>query len=266
MHAFLVLGCALALSIGCHRGALAPAPLAGSGELTLEVTPTLSGSRPAVLRSGDEVASGDGIQIAVKPTSDAHVYVAYCDGTRRLTFFPREGSIAALAGTITYIPSKDGRVTLDDQVGPEVLYVIASRRPLDVADPELVAALSRARPDTAVECGEPLEPVIHGDAQRVTEAGVSEQPEVSSDPSVLPAAPPAARPAMPGVASPRLAETPHPVAPPRKRAQSRPPPPVTLERGAFVRWGPAGNVAAGGDRENIVVLRYSFRHVARRAP
>ncbi len=270
MRTFTALGCALALSAGCHRGARSPAPPAGSGDLTLEVTPTLSGSRRAVLRPGDEVVSGDGIQIAVKPAIDAHVYVAYCDRDRRLTIFPRDGSVAARAGTITYIPSEEGHIILDDQVGPEVLYVIASRRPLDVADPDLAAALSRARPDTAAECGEPFDRVIHGDTQRLTEAGASEPPERPDEPSASPVAPAAAAPssrlAVPPVAPPRLAETPPPGASPSKRAGSRLPPPVTLERGAFIRWGASGNVSAGGDRNDIVVLRYGFTHVARHAP
>jgi len=268
MRTFTALGCVLALSAGCHRGA--PVASADRGDLTLEVTPTLSGSRRAVLRPGDEVVSGDGIQVAVKPAIDAHVYVAYCDRDRRLTIFPRDGGVAAPAGAITYIPSEEGHIILDDQVGPEVLYVIASRRPLDVADPDLAAALARARPDTAAECGEPFDRVIHGDTQRLTDTGSSE-PERPAEPSAPLAAPPAAaapssRPAAPPVAPPRLAETPPPGAAPSQRAGSRLPPPVTLERGAFIRWGASGNVSAGGDRNDIVVLRYGFTHVARHAP
>src|SRR6185503_1645192 len=205
----------LVLVCSCARSTPTSAPSPGGSDLTLDVTPSVSGSRGATLRSGDKVASGDGIRVAVKPSLDVRVYVAYCDRNRQLAIFPKDSGIDAKAGVITYVPASDASIILDEQVGREVLYVIASRRSLDVADPELAAAISRAKPDASVECGESLD--------RVLDKGKS-----------------TARPAPVPVA--RAAATPlHSAAPPRT------PPPAELQRGAFIRWGAVGAVSAGAD-------------------
>src|SRR6201999_847969 len=95
----------LALMAGCARGVPLDVP-AASSELTLEATILLSGSRSAILRPGDEVVSGDGLQVVVKPTVAAHVYVAYCDTHRQLALFPGDGGLAASAGMVTYAPAR----------------------------------------------------------------------------------------------------------------------------------------------------------------
>jgi hypothetical protein len=266
--------CLLAVLAGCSRST---APSAGSGsapraKFTLDITPSLTGSRNTVLRSGDTVVTGDGINIAVKASTDANLYVGYCDRDRKLTIFPPMGSIEAKAGEATYMPAKEANITLDDQVGPEVLYVIGSRRRLDIADPELAAAISKVRPGAAnVECGEALDQVLE-----------SKGPDpVTPEPATAPGAPPPAAPgsATPAVPAPAGASaeagasastaTPAKSKPPA-RAQLRGgqttdhlPPPAKLERGGYITWGPKGEVSADGDRDDIVVLRYSFTHVAR---
>jgi Domain of unknown function (DUF4384) len=217
--------------VSCAHRAPPSAPSTASSELTLEVTPSVSGLRHATLRSGDQVVSGDGIQIAVKPTTDAHVYVAYCDRNHQLAIFPSVGSIEAKAGMVTYAPARNANIVLDDQVGPEVLYVIASRRPLDVADPALAAAIARAGQDPRAECGAPFDRALdQGRSAEVHDAPASPAPP--------------GRPRPPHASPPRV------------------PPPADLQRGGFLRWGAMGTVSADGDRDDIVVLRYAFLHVA----
>lgn len=267
MSEFVRIGCLCLLTASCARIVSPDAPATASSELTLEVTTSLRGSRTATLRSGDDVMSGDGIQIAVKPTVDAQLYVAYCDRNGQLTLFPRDDGIKAKAGKVTYAPSKDASIILDDQVGPEVLYVIASHRPLDVADPELTAAISRARSDAHVECGAPLDRVLQGNSV-VMDAGATRQQDVHAEQVTSPGAttsqnPPPGSPPRGGTS---MSPTSPPTArPPHTRPPPRIPPPADLQRGAFIRWGSTGAVSAGADRSDIVVLRYNFTHVASRA-
>ncbi len=196
---------------------------------TLEVTPRLRGSREIVLKNGDQVVSGDTIKVEVKTSVNAHLYLGYCDKAHKLTIYPREGSIEAKAGKITYVPHRDAVLRLDDQLGSEVLYVIASRRKLDLGDPELAEAISRFRPDAdSLECA-PLNRAL----------GKKKPPE----------------PVIASASSKRLHKTPEPEpsGPERKRAD--------LGRGGYIRWEATGGVSAGGDRDGIVVLRYTFTHV-----
>lgn len=194
----------------------------------LEITPRLRGSREANLRSGDKVVTRDKIRITARTSVNAHLYLAYCDRERRLAFFPKDGSIEAKAGKTTYAPAQNADIVLDDQAGPEALYVIASRRRLDLADPELAEAMSKVRPGAAdVDCGAPLEKVLA--KRKPTEPVI-------------------------GRASGALA-----------RGAARVPPPAELDRGGYIKWTKAGEVSAGGDRDGIVVVRYNFTHVDRLA-
>jgi len=82
------------------------------------------------------------------------------------------GSIEAKAGTTIYAPAQNADIVLDDQVGPEVLYVIASRRRLDLADPELAEAMAKVRPGAAdIDCGAPLEQVLAKQGPAKSELG-----------------------------------------------------------------------------------------------
>lgn len=243
-------GCARTASPAVTAPARGDSAPAAREPFTLDVTPSLTGSRDAVLRAGDQVRTGDGINVAVKASADAHLYLGYCDRDRKLTLFPQEGSIEAKAGEITYAPARGANITLDAQTGPEVLYVIGSRRRLDLADPELASAISKVRPGARdVECGAALNQVLE-----------SKGPAPAPTRSVAAAsAPRVARASAPGkVASQRAARV-----PPADRDDDRLPPPAKLERGAYITWGAAGAVSASGDRDAIVVLRYTFTHVAR---
>jgi Domain of unknown function (DUF4384) len=252
----------VAVLAGCSRSTspVVVAPVAGDGgpspsaKFTLDVTPSLKGSRNTVLRSGDKVVTGDGINVAVKASTAAHLYVGYCDRDRKLTIFPPVGSIEVKVGEVAYMPAKGADIILDDQIGPEVLYVIGSRRRLDVADPDLAAAISKVRPGAAnVECGEALDQVLgsRGPDQ------ITEEPGPAPDPA-------AGAPAIDRASSPAGARRKRSVpAKPDDDEEDRLPPPAKLERGGYIRWGATGEVSADGDRDEIVVLRYTFTHVDR---
>ena len=220
----------LVVFAGCQRSALPPVQATERGmaiesaPFELKVTPRVRGSREATLRSGDKIVSRDRIKITASTSVDAHLYLGYCDRDRRLAFHPKEGSIEAKAGAIIYAPNQNADIKLDDQVGPEVLYVIASRRRLDLADPELAKALSEVRPGAAdADCGPALEQLL---AKR-------------------------------GPARSDLGHGPKAAA----GRTGRVPPPVELDRGGYISWTDAGEVSAGGDRDGIVVVRYNFIHV-----
>lgn len=246
--------CLLVVLAACGRSAPTGvnAPPAGSGNssvsgergmkveptpVTLEVTPRLRGSRDIILRSGDHVVSRDKIRIEVKASLDAHLYLGYCDRDRKLAIFPEQGSIEARAGETTFAPDRDRAIALDDQTGPEVLYVIASRRRLELADPELAQTIFKARPGAAsVECGAQLKQVLE-----------KKKP---------PPAPPQPRSPEP-VKGDRISRL-----PPPSKAERYP----ALERGGYITSEDTGEVSASGDRDGIVVLRYSFTHVDKLPP
>jgi hypothetical protein len=200
----------------------------------LDVTPFLKGSRTAVLRTGDTVVTGDSINMKITTSVDAHLYVAYCNEKSELAVFPPQGSIATKARQVAYAPDRDADIVVDEQVGSEVLYVIASRRRLDVADPELAAAISRVRPGlVGAECKQSLQRTLD---KKHRESAHSPPPTRTSQDVTQD------RPIM---------------------QVDRPPPPADLERGGYIRWRVDGEVSAGGDRDDIVVLRYSFTHLGR---
>ncbi len=256
-----------ALMAGCARGVSPGTPTTAS-ELVLEVTISLTGPRSAILRSGDEVASGDEILVAVKPTAAAHVYLAYCDPRNQLALFPGNGGLAASPGRITYAPAPDAAIVLDDQPGQEVLYVIASLKPLDVADPRLAGAISRTNPGPRVECGEPLDRALAADRAARTDTGATSPPTPPAEPETSPDAALSQDPLRPGPpnASPARAVPPHTaygsLPPPHPAAPPRVPPPAEVQRGGFIRFGTTGAISASGDHHDIVVLRYEFTHIA----
>ncbi len=198
--------------------------------LKLELWATTRGTRTGPLADGVTLASGDRIEISARTASDAHVSVFFCDSNRQLTRHPKPGPLPTLAGQERAILSPDVPLTLDQNVGKEAVYVVASREPLAPDDPKLDAALAGARPgDTTLDCGEQLERAI-------------------SAPKAAVAAPPKGKP------------------PPKPSPPKRPPPSVPkpqaaeLVRGAYVENRSSGGVLATSNEDGIVVLRYGFEH------
>jgi hypothetical protein len=109
--------------------------------------------------------SGDRVQITIRTSQTAHVYLAMCAQSKSdtayhgLTIFPERGSTVIAADAPAILPSPTIGIILDDQPGTEVLYVVVAQRELATADAQLAKALDAARPGAQRgECGAQLSP------------------------------------------------------------------------------------------------------------
>jgi hypothetical protein len=262
----------------------------GVEPLTLELSPSVRGSRPGPLADGAILRSGDRISIEAATSSAAHVYLVFCDSRRRLTRYPPAGSIPTPGGQATSLLGSSALV-LDDNPGREALYVIASQWPLDQADPQLDQALVRARPDDpSADCGERFEAVLAGGQATTPDAQAKLPPDalthVVGGAAPLPAAPTAPpKTQAPGGSAAR------PTALPRPR-QAGPDPEqecptietvrkpsadgasicgagrsrATLLRGLHVESPSGAGVKAASRGDGIVVLRFGFSHQPKPLP
>jgi hypothetical protein len=200
------------------------------------------------IRSGDSVLDGDRLQVSVRASRDAYLYLAFCSQHAQdprygaLSVFPDQGGIRVIANQPTLAPVRDGKIgeiVLDDQPGQEALYVILSRNELSRADAGLgdVLAAARRGRETA-DCGAPFEATVAGsrkvDAERRDWNGG--QREAS-------AALPAPHSGAESVPSPDPGK-----------------PVVQIQRGGYVEFG---GVRSGveTDSDGIVILRYEFKHI-----
>jgi hypothetical protein len=126
------------------------------------------------LHDGDTVMSGDRIQIFLRTTRDAHLYLAYCSQQTAnpqypgLVVYPPQGSIAVKADQTTIVPDRAAEIVFDNNPGRESLYLILSRTELPFADPHIADAIAAARHGTATtDCGDPLHIANRG-APKVT--------------------------------------------------------------------------------------------------
>jgi hypothetical protein len=202
------------------------------------------------IRSGDIVLDGDRLQVSVRTSKDAYLYLAFCSQHpgdpryRGLSVFPDQGGIRVIANQPTLAPARDGKIgeiVLDNQPGQEALYLILSRNELSRADASLadvLAAASRGREIT--ECDAPFEPAVTGSRKADTRR------------QVWNGGPRKARATMP---------TPYSGA---GYAPSRDPgkPVVQIQRGVYVEFG---GVQSGveADPDGIIILRYELQHIRR---
>lgn len=174
--------------------------------------------------------SGDHVQLAIRTSQTAYVYLAVCargktdDAYHGLTIFPERGSKVIAPNTTAVLPSPTIAVILDDHPGTEVIYVVVAKAELATADAQLAKALDGARQGAQrSECGAQLSPR---------------------------SAPPAGR----------RAQAPEPVATHHE---------ATIERGVYlgemVPVAPTGSDkpqhAIAADANGVVVLRYDLPHV-----
>ncbi len=89
------------------------------------------------LNDGDSLQSGDYYKIIFTPTEDCYVYIFQVDSANQLfRLFPMEsfGSVvvnnfnSVKAGETYYIPAQDKSFELDEQIGTEAIYFIASKQ------------------------------------------------------------------------------------------------------------------------------------------
>jgi len=230
---------------------------------------------PHDLHDGDTAMTGDRIHVSIQTSKDAYLYLAFC-AHQALTVYP-QGGIRTRAGSLMFAP--DNALILDSDPGPEVLYVILSRREISIADPKLADALAAKRPTSMpTDCGPSLESKL---AKKLT----------PSTTSVLrgellrkkPMAPPDA-PNGQGRSNAAITTSTGPVSgssgrkrPPMHTEEpslriANPPPDPDFERNpGNIVWygrdgatGPADVVAA--DEDGIAVVRHTFMHVPLASP
>jgi len=201
------------------------------------------------IRSGDIVLDDDRLQVSVRTSKDAYLYLAFCSQHPRdpryrgLSVFPDQGGIRVVANRPTLAPARDGKIgeiVLDDQPGQEALYVILSRNELSRADAGLADVLAAARRGReTTDCGAPFQAAVAGSLKGNTghrgwNGGQRK-----------------ARAAQP-VSHSEAEYAPNPD--PGK-------PVVQIQRGAYVEFG---GVQSGveADANGIVILRYELKHIS----
>jgi hypothetical protein len=114
---------------------------------------------------------GDTIELMVRTSSEAQVYLLHCDTSGTLSIFPDAGGIPFHADQWVTLPASDVPIVLGASPGTETLYVVSTRDPLERSDPKLSALLARAAnaPDTT--CDEQLEALLVGNPVEPKAAG-----------------------------------------------------------------------------------------------
>jgi hypothetical protein len=219
------------------------------GPNDLRVALRINGVARGGFRDGELVRSGDHLQLTIQTREASHVYLAYCTRDRELAWFPPRGSVVTRPDEAVIAPAPNAAIVLDDNLGPEVLYVVVSRSELSLADPELGKAVERARGGgSAADCGEAL-----GDRRRESRSkGARQRPRAA--PQARPAAPRDRAKAVEVSAATAYAPDEEPERAPR---------PVGLVRGGALRWDDLEQATATVDASGIAILRYGFEHVAR---
>ena len=196
------------------------------------------------IRSGDIVMDGDRLQLSVRTSKDAYLYLAFCSQQaedpryRGLVVFPEYGAIRLVANQPTPAPARNAEIVLDNQPGLETLYLILSRSELSHADAGLadVIAAARVGRETA-DCGTAFRGALAG------------QRKANTVPRDWNGGQGVARASQRG---------PHGE---RKRDPNLAGKPVVeIERGGKVMFG---GVQSGveADSDGLVVLRYVLKHV-----
>jgi hypothetical protein len=229
-------------------------PVAGSDapfvlETRLRARRTQHG-QPIILdevRSGDIVMNGDRLQLSVRTSKDGYLYLAFCSQEARdpryrgLIVFPDQGGIRMVANQPTLVPARDGKIgeiVLDNQPGPEALYLILSRKELSRADTGLADVLAAARQGReTTDCGPSFQAAIAGSPK-----GDTERRGWNGGQREARAALPVPDSGAGYAPNPHLGK-----------------PVVQIQRGGYVEFG---GVQSGveADPDGIVILRYELKH------
>jgi hypothetical protein len=200
------------------------------------------------VRSGDRVMDGDRLQLSVRASQDAYLYLAFCSqhaGDPRhpgLSVFPEIGGIRMVANEAVTVPART-EIILDDKAGRETLYLILSRAELARADSGLAGVIAAARQGReTVDCGAPLPSALAGPHKRNDlRRGRSGGGRGSADSTPSPAA---------GRARP-----------PVRAANTKVDRPVVeIERGGEIVLQEGTQSGVEADLDGIVVLRYELEH------
>jgi len=194
------------------------------------------------IHSGDTLMNGDRLKLSIRTSRDGCLYLAFCSPRakdpryRGLGVFPERGGIPMVADQLTLAPPGDGEIVLDEQPGPEALYLIVSRDELSRADARLADALAAARHGReTTDCGAPFQAAVSrpGNGNTGGRAWNGRQQKARAD-----------GPGASLVGPPDLGK-----------------PVVEIQRGAYVECG-AVQSGVSSDPDGVVVLRYDLKHVS----
>ncbi len=126
---------------------LAPSAVAEPPTLTIRVHQLLSDQTLRPLQSGDTLQSGDWVGFTIRVDQPAYVYVAqvFADGSAAVHFPEGDDDVLLQPGLDLPIPGGGLFFQLDEEVGEERTYFIASERPLGDADARTAAAVGLIR-------------------------------------------------------------------------------------------------------------------------
>ncbi|HEU4537079.1 MAG TPA: DUF4384 domain-containing protein [Polyangiaceae bacterium] len=234
-----------------HRPAEATPPGAdATAPLELTVWARTEGSHEGPFKNAMRLRRGDRLYFDGQASKPAYVYMLHCDERQMLERLPQRGYIPLSARQRSELPERYQYFEVDGHEGEEVIYVVASERPLADDGPAFYEALTRGPQQEAVrlDCGRPRARLGHASP------GASVlQPNVPGQNS--PPSPPAALPLTVMPASHQTAAS-----PPEQPSIKPPSDPVAKAlRGTPVKGG-ASVSAIRADRAGIVVMRFSFEH------
>ncbi len=120
-------------------------------ELTVRVNGK-SGTLIRALESGDGLASGSHLEFLLSVDRPAFVYVVqrFADETAAV-LYPELGDFQVPGNLEVRIPESGSWFQLDDQIGEEHIYFVASIRPLAEVDRAVHTAVERAREEGTLE-------------------------------------------------------------------------------------------------------------------
>jgi hypothetical protein len=221
-------------------------------ESTLRARRIREGQPPMFLElgNGDTVIDGDRLQVHLRTSQEAYLYVAFCSQKARdprypgLKVFPEQGAIRALPYEVTVVPDRKAEIVLDDQPGQETMYLILSRAELSSSDAGLAQVLAAARQGRqSADCGTSFRTAVAGSRNKRQPSGVwSGKLQGRERPKPSPAA--------------------TTVAPPQAGAGDEPDPVVEIQRGGDIVWNNGVSMGLEADTDGVVVLRYRLTHVA----
>lgn len=200
------------------------------------------------LGHGGTVINGDRLQVFLRTSRDAYLYVAFCSqkaGDPRypgLKVFPEQGAIRVRAYETAIVPDRMAEIRLDNQPGRETLYLILSRTELSTSDTGLAQVIAAARQGSrSADCGTSFQTAVAGSGKQPRpKAAWSSQ----SRGHIRPSAAPATATGAPTQAS----------------GSAEPDPVVEIQRGGDIVWNEGMPMGVEADPDGVVVLRYGLTH------
>ena len=222
-------------------------------ESTLRARRIRSGQPPMFLElgNGDMVVDGDRLQVVLRTSQEAYLYLAFCSQKAKdpqfpgLQVFPKRGAIYARAYETKVVPDRVAEIVLDDQPGRETLYLILSRTELSNSDSGLAQVLAAARHGSqSADCGPAFQTAVVGSGQQ-------HKPKEARS----------------GNLSGHRSSASSPTATASRTLTARdvePVPVVEIQRGGDIVWNDGVSMGLEADPDGVVVLRYGLIHVTAR--